>query len=262
MSYSLDDPVTLTLFVIKLVTVVFSFVLAFRIRKQSNYVLNRLLFVGLIGWGGYITLDTILFPIAPLSPTLFFVADVMRHFSMVSIGIVPIAFFLAAQVIKNGEDMALRQRRKHVIFWACLNIAIITALLFTDSIAVYNIGPPAQIIDPSTLPPAPGVNYNVNFDTFSIKGQVAFFIYMGYCVWFVGDVIIMGTVIAKQRGYARLRSVLLMLGMFMIPLGISYFVIVGFVTMPIDIRNALTIGGQLVWAASPILSYSGFVIKS
>jgi hypothetical protein len=262
MSYSLNDPVTLTLFVIKLVTVVFSFVLAFRIRKQSNYVLNRLLFAGLMGWGGYITLDTILYPIAPLSPTLFIVANVLRHFSMVSIGIVPIAFFLAAQVIKNGEDMALRQRRKQVIFWTCVNIALITALIFTDSIVVYNIGPPAKLINPSTLPPAPGVNYNVNFDTFSVKGQVAFFLYLGYCVWFVGDVIIMGTVIAKQRGPARLRSVLLMLGMLMIPLGISYFVIVGFVPMPIGIRNVLTIGGQLVWAASPILAYSGFAIKT
>jgi hypothetical protein len=115
-------------------------------------------------------------------------------------------------------------------------------------------------LDPATLPP-PG-EFFVNFDTESPAGMFGSAMILVFVGWYVYSVIQMFVV---QRGLAdtrRARARWIMVGVLMIPAGIMYFIILGYLSTGMTwIRLVLVMLGHVIWMLSPVLVYLGMRLR-
>lgn len=235
-----------------------SVVLAIKIKKMSNYVLNTLFFIALIGWASYIGTDAILYEIAPIILVFFNIANLLRHVGMIGISLVPLCYILAAFLIKDGEEITFQQKKKRIILAFVVNFTILMGVIVNDSIVVYVNGTKIPI-DPTTLPPT--VAYSVNFDSVTLKGEIAYIFYMSYCIWYFIAIYLMFSIQKRESGLEKRRARYIMYGMLMIPVGILYYVLLG-PNVPPDVYEMLDILGHIIWTLSPVLIYLGLRIQS
>jgi len=228
--------------------------LAIKIKRNSKYILNSLFCFALIGWAIYIGTDTILYQLAPINLFFFNFANLLRDIGMIGISLVPLGYILAAFLIKDGEEITFQQKKKRLFIAFIVNFAIIIGVIVNDSIVVYMKGTKIPI-DPATLPPT--VPYSVNFDAVTINGQIAFIFYMSYVAWYLAAIYLIFSVQKRKSGLEQRRAKFIMYGMLMIPVGITYYVLLGFLKVPADIYAYLDILGHIIWTLSPVLIYLG-----
>jgi hypothetical protein len=248
----------LMLFLMKIPNCVISLLLAFKIKRLSNYILNHLYYIAFLGWGVFIGTDGLLFIIAAQSPLLYTVANVLRDVGVIMIALIPLCFVIGGDVINEGEEIALHVKRGKMLFTFIINFALSVAMLFTDSIKVYDISLPAQwpAIDPASLPPTG--NFVVNFDTQSAEGIFGSAMIIVFVGWYAYSVIQMFVVQRGLAGARRARARYIMVGVLMIPTGIVYFIVLGYFQTGVTWdRLLLVMLGHVIWMLSPVLVYIG-----
>ncbi|HME55011.1 MAG TPA: hypothetical protein VKM55_22590 [Candidatus Lokiarchaeia archaeon] len=248
---------TIVIILAKICDCCISIILAISIKRKSKYVLNSLFSMSLLGWATYIGTDAILYQIAPISLFFFKLASVLRDVGMIGISLVPLGYILAAFLLKDGEEITFQRKKKRVILAFIVDFIIILGVILNDSIVVYIQGTKTPI-DPTTLPPM--VPYSVNFDSVTIKGQIAYIFYMSYCIWYFAAVYLMFSIQKGESGRERRRARYIMFGMLMIPVGILYYVLIG-PNVPTAIYPIIDFLGHLIWTSSPILIFLGVRIQ-
>jgi hypothetical protein len=207
-------------------------------------------------------MDALLFLIAAINPYLFTLANVLRDITIVVIAIIPLCFIIAGEVINEGEEIAIHKKRARMLSAFVINFALAVVMLLADSIKVYDITQPAPwpIIDPATLPPT--VDYVVNFDTESEAGSIGSAMILVFVGWYAYSVILMFVVQRGQAGVRRVRARRIMAGVFMIPAGIVYFILLGYLHNSINWdRVVLVLLGHVIWMLSPVLVYLGMRLR-
>jgi hypothetical protein len=269
---SLIDTLTYSLLVIKLLIAMISFWLAIKIRRLSSYILNYLFYLAFLGWGVYISAEAILYIIAPFSAFTLAVANILLDISMIMISLIPLSFIQAAFMLKEGEEIAFHQKRKRLVAAFVVNFVIIIGVILNDSIIVTSGG---KVLTGNQLPPTG--KYMVSFDSrwltsginsTTLPGFIAFIFYLTYVVWYVAGISIMTSVArAETNGKKRMRLILIIIGILLIPAGIVYFVLKPLLLLfenlsaNIVLSDDLDFIGQVMWLLSPAVVYLGLRIK-
>nr|MDO8110486.1 hypothetical protein [Candidatus Sigynarchaeota archaeon] len=249
------------IFYAKLVDVVISITLAMKIKRLSSYILSRLFFLAYTGWSVFIASDAVLFEIAMLSPAFFVMANILRDISIVMICLVPVCFIIGVFVIKEGEEIAIEKKKGRLISLFLMSLIITTGILLNDKIVVYDITVnPIVPFGIDELPPLPGT-YLVNFDQ-STGFPLVF--YLIFVAWYVTGTMLMFSIQHRESGIKKMRARRIMWGILMIPAGIVYFVILGYLfpdTGSLELRGILTVLGHVLWNLSPTLIFLGLRMK-
>nr|MDO8083816.1 hypothetical protein [Candidatus Sigynarchaeum springense] len=258
------ESLKLTLLFIKLPNALFSLLIAFKIKGLSKYILNHLFYLAFICWSVYISLDGVLYVIAPNGKLAYILANVMRDIGVLMLAFTPLCFILASFIIKEGEEIALNMKKGRMIFTVVVSFVIALVMILTDTIVVRDSSKPGKpFIDPSLLPPTT-VNFKVTFDSVSLQGQASSFFILAFVAWYVASVLLMFVQQSRESGAKRNRTRFIMIGMLAIPAGICYFVLLPCV-VPVsqepNLQPWFNLAGQLVWATSPVLVYFGMRIK-
>ena len=260
------DPIKLAMLAVKIPSMVLSLILAFKIKKLSNYILNFLFFIAYVGWATFIGTDALLYVIAPWNEATYTLANILRDVGITMTGMIPLCFLQASFVIKEGEEVAFQLKRKRLIAIVLANFAITTGVVLFDQILVVSGG---VAMHPSDLPPTG--NFNVTFDArfvivgvndVTLPGFIAFIMYMSFIAWYIFSV---GLISSEQRhatGIRRARNLRIIIGILMIPAGITYFVLLPFMRVPGDLQFIFNVIGQVIWASSSIFVYLGLLLKS
>jgi hypothetical protein len=258
------EPLKMTLLFIKIPNALFSLAIAFKIKSLSKYILNYLFYLAFICWSVYISMDSVLYIIAPNGEFAFILANMMRDLGAFMLAFTPLCFIQAGFIIKEGEEIALHVKKKRVVYTFLVSFIIALVMVLTDTIVVRDQTKPGKpIIDPSLLPPPPDT-FRVTFDSITLQGQVSSFFILVFVAWYVASVLLMFVQQSRESGLKKNRSRFVMLGMLMIPAGICYFVLLPY-TFPAsqtpDFQPWINFIGHVIWAMSPVLVYLGMRLK-
>nr|MDO8110749.1 hypothetical protein [Candidatus Sigynarchaeota archaeon] len=256
------EPLKFIMLFLKIPNCLLSIILAFRIKKLSNYILNYLFFISFIGWGIFIGLDGLLYIIAPNGAFLYTLANIFRDVCMIMIALIPLCFIQAGFIIKEGEEIALHEKKLRLILSFIVSFVISIAMISTDSIIVMDktAHPPHPFL-PDELPPTGA--FSVSFD----PNILANLFYISFVAWYVFGVFLMFFQQRREAGVKRNRTRYIMFGILMIPIGIVYFIVQPYI-MPllpvvpgVDPKFVYNLVGQIIWAFSPILVYIGMRVR-
>ena len=251
------EPTKLITLFIKIPCALIAMVIAFRIKKLSNYILNKLFFYAYFAWGITIGLDALLFVIAPIDPILFQIANILRDIDLLVYCITPFMLHLSSYVINDGEEIGLMANKKRLIIPLILYAVIATGVILNDRIVVENINTGATI-DPSMLPvDFFMVPFKVKFN----QNLFAYVFYICFVLWFFYAVSGMFSFQKQLSGMKKTRARQIMWGALCIPLGILYFIFVAFFKVSTEINIILMIIGQLIYLSAPILTFLGMRIQ-
>ncbi len=247
------ETIKLMMFFVKLPNAIFMLLLAFKIKRLSNYVLNHILFLAFAGWSVFIATDGVLFIIAALGKTEFQVANVLRDVGVLMATLIPLCFIYSGFIIKEGEEIALRGKKVRLFTSLLICFGLAITIILNDSILVID-KLTKTIVLPDNLPP-PVDTFSVNFDMMTANGQFSFYLYLSLVAWYFIGIFILFSVRQREKHELRKRLDLLMWSTMMIPFGILYFVFLPFIPILGTIKPYFNIVGQVLWALSPVLAY-------
>ncbi len=253
------EPLKMVMLFIKIPNALFSLALAFKIKSLSKYVLNYLFYIAFVCWSVYISLDGLLFIIAPNSASTLVLANMMRDLVVFMLAFIPLCFIQASFIIKEGEEIALNVKKTRVVSTFIVSFAIAIVMALTDTIIVVTNTKPPVVIDPQMLPPTG--SFTVKFDNITPLGVLSSYFILAFVAWYICSVLLMTVQQARESGRKRTRSRFIMFGFLMIPVGICYFILTAYLVIGSDLRTWVNLGGQLIWAMSPVLVYLGMRLK-
>ncbi len=214
MSFIFESLKMILLF-IKIPNALFTLAIALKIKSQSKYILNHLFYMAFICWSVYISMDGVLYIIAPNGAFLFTLANVLRDLAVFMLAFIPLIFIQASFVIKEGEEIALHVKKTRLVSTFIVSFVIAVVMVLTDTVIVVQGGFP---VDPQLLPPSG--KFTVKFDNLTLLGQISTYFILVFVAWYVCSVLLMSVQQTRESGRKRTRSRFLMFGMLMIPAGI------------------------------------------
>lgn len=257
------EPLRMILLAIKIPNALFSLGIAFKIKGMSRYILNQMFFLAFIGWSVYISTDALLYIVAANNAAAFSFANIMRDVGVFMLAFTPFCFLQASFIIKEGEEIALHEKKKRLIFAFVITFVMALILALTDTIIVRDLTLPGKpIIDPSLLPPSGA--FRVTFDSVTVQGQVSTFFILVFVAWYIASVLLMFIQQSRESGLKKTRSWFIMLGILMIPIGILYFILLPYVfpmSQNANVQPWVNLIGHVIWAMSPVLVFLGMRLK-
>ncbi|UYP46114.1 hypothetical protein NEF87_002399 [Candidatus Lokiarchaeum ossiferum] len=242
-------------------------ILAYKKYSEHNWndrpLVERLFFIGLIGWFIYIFLDIFIFLFAPVSMSLapdgIYKGYLSNYLSLTLVNLIrDIAFtgaliqlwsyFFASLTILLGEAQASKIFRNWVVRMTVLVISLI--VLAFDQIKV-------EILDGLPI---------VNAE---YQGLGGFVIGLFICIYFGGVVLLISSlrkeILAQSSNKMKHHILALILGVLIMGIGNLYWLFLGILEGAVPLlfhgtsnRFFFTYLGHFIWTLSPIFIYFGF----
>ncbi len=201
---------------IKLIVAISFLVYGKKVRKKSDYVVNRLFFYGFLSFALYLILDSAFLILTPASQLWYNIANIVWVLSLLGLFLYTFFTYMAGRIINQGEHIL--RRKVEVLFLLGLFIIAGTLMGVYSEISVINSS--GDVINSSNLPPTG--NFRV-IEKFSLLSTILALIPFGFNFW---TLIFLNGVRKKAKDeHTKKRMELLLWGLFMIPLGLLYFLL-------------------------------------
>ncbi len=235
------DELRLIAMFFKVLAASFSIFMAIRIlKKNRSYVLNQIFAGGFICWGLYLLGDSTSFILAPQSEAFFNVAQIIYGLQYIFLFICVYLLMAVGKIIRYGATV-LSKKLMFIIEFIVLLICLVV-LLVTTRISVFNS---EGVINPEDLPPAGDFTLSEGLNLIAFAASGLPFLLYGHSVF------LLLFVIRKTRDPAARRKLILMgLGIILLPLGLTYFIVLRMVFLNYQILPMLF--GQIFFITSPI----------
>jgi hypothetical protein len=224
----------------KVVEIILFVILATKMYRLSEYILNRILSAAFIIWALYIVCDSIVWISAANSRPWYDISQAIRDISMVLAITMSLLMFFSAQIIKDGE--------KSLNSWKTIMISIILIIFavflnINDELVVINSQ--GTKLDPSTFPVNEPVQVVYQITPWLILSSV-----IPFAVYIISIVKLSQLAINVKDQKSKQKMWLMVAGIAMIPLGMIYFVVLGLFTTTTFVTSSI---GHVIWMLAPFL---------
>ena len=236
------DPVRVWLIIPKMIVAITFLYFAFKIKKQSDYLLNKILFFAFLSWAIFSTFDSFSFTFAPASYTSFIICSVLWALQKVMLNMYSGLIYNTSRIISHGE-LSVRKKKSHIVEITLLLISTVLMIIYAP---LQILDENSKIIDPKTLPPT-GVFSSA--EGFSIIGGIATAIPF---IFYIIATINLSKVIKKTEDRTSKKKMLvLVIGINLIPVGLLYFLLKNLFFQTYSIWTSMI--GQIFLLTSPVL---------
>ncbi len=217
---------------------------AFKIKRQSNYLLNKIFFFAFLSWVIYNTFDSFSFTFAPASYTSFIICSALWALQKVMLNTYSGLIYNASNIISKGE-LRVRKKKHQIIE---ISILLISTVLMIIEAPLQILDGNKDVIDPHTLPPT-GVFTSA--EGFSLISAIATVIPL---VFYIIATVNLSKVIKKTEDRAsKKKMVVLVIGINLIPIGLLYFLFRSLLFPIYTIWTSMI--GQFCFLLSPLLIF-------
>ena len=216
------------------------------LKRNKKQLLNQIYFISILGWGIYIFLDMILYPLAHFETSYFstitinstewvspMIANILRDIALISAGALPIGFLYASIILKYGKAHAIKPK---IVF-----ILLLLYFLFVIPTIIFDL----------TIRSGDFVKSYFNIGSgLMILAQIVIFL--------IGIVYLVQLYLKFKDALMKKSIRHLILGSSLLLAGIVFFLLVGF--MNISAYAAITGPiGHLMWMVGAIFIYKGII---
>ncbi len=238
------DPVRIWLIIPKMFTAIMFLYFAFRIKRESDYLLNKIFFFAFLSWAIYSTFDSFSFTFAPASYTSFIICSVLWALQKVMLNIYSGLVYNASNLITHGE---LRVKKKKYQFVEITLLLISTVLMIIEA-PLQVLDENKEVIDPTTLPPS---GLFSSAEGFSVISAIASAIPL---IFYIIATINLSKIIKKTEDcVSKKKMLVLVIGIDLIPIGLLYFMFKNLLFHEYSIWSSMI--GQMFLLISPILIF-------
>ncbi|QEE18058.1 hypothetical protein DSAG12_03896 [Promethearchaeum syntrophicum] len=238
------DPVRVWLIIPKMFVAMMFLFFAFRIKRESNYLLNKIFFFAFLSWAIFSTFDSFSFTFAPASYTSFLICSVLWAIQKVMLNLYSGLVYNASNIITHGE---LRVKKKKYQFVEITLLLISTVLMIIEA-PLQVLDENKDVIDPKTLPPSGVFTSAEGFSVISaIASAIPFIFYI------IATVNLSKTIKKTEDRVSKKKMLGLVIGIDLIPIGLLYFMFKSLLFQTYSLWTSMI--GQIFLFVSPILIF-------
>lgn len=212
-------------------------------RLKKDYLLNQLYMVGFLGWATYILMDGIYIIIAPLNPTGYAIARILRDIQLIGVMICSFCIYNAQKIIDQGIPgwKSVRTLIEAIIYGIILGV-----LLVYDDVVIFDRE--GTLLDPTVAFQTPALVYKAGTNIDVITLLLSLFPMVVFIGAVIRQFVIIQTKIEDPGLKRRMRQ--LTWGLAIIPMGLLYFIIQNIVGV---YSVGIVLAGFLFWVVSPVV---------
>ncbi|MHA1767977.1 MAG: hypothetical protein ACTSVK_17155 [Promethearchaeota archaeon] len=238
------DPVRVWLIIPKMIVAIMFLYFAFKIKHESDYLLNRIFFFTFLSWAIYNTFDSFSFTFAPASYISFLICSVLWALQKILLNTYSGLIFNASKIISKGE-LRFRKKKYHIIE---ITFLLISSVLMIIEAPLQILDENKNVIDPKTLPPIGTFSSTEGFSLISGIASTIPFIY-----YIIATINLVKVIVNTENPMIKRKMLILVIGINLIPIGLLYFLFRSLFFQTYSIWSSMI--GQFFFLLSPILIF-------
>lgn len=238
------DPVRVWLIIPKMIVAITFLYFAFKIKHQSDYLLNKMFFFAFLSWAIYNTFDSFSFTFAPASYISFIICSVLWALQKVMLNAYSGLIYNASNIITKSESR-VRNKKYQIIE---ITLLLISTVLMIIEAPLQVLDENKDVIDPKTLP---SLEFFTSAEGFSVISAIASVIPL---IFYIIATVNLVKVIKKTEDLvSKKKMIVLVIGINLIPIGLLYFLFRSLFFQTYSIWTSMI--GQFFFLISPILIF-------